>query len=68
VGEHAEVAGGLPAHHRDPFDRVLVAQAGIEHLTLVIRDRAFWPYSVSTLACWSPAGSSAAAATIGRWL
>jgi PIN domain nuclease of toxin-antitoxin system len=36
--EHARVAGGLPMHHRDPFDRMLVAQAIVERLTIVTRD------------------------------
>jgi PIN domain nuclease of toxin-antitoxin system len=36
--EHAEATVGLPALHRDPFDRLLVAQARIEGLTLVTRD------------------------------
>lgn len=36
--EHARAAGALPLHHRDPFDRMLVAQAGLERLTLVTRD------------------------------
>ena len=36
--EHALVAGSLPYHHRDPFDRVMIAQAILENLTLVTRD------------------------------
>jgi len=36
--EHAHVVGDLPAHHRDPFDRMLVSQTKVEHLTLVTRD------------------------------
>ncbi len=36
--EHAYAVGDLPAHHRDPFDRMLVAQAKVEGLTLVTRD------------------------------
>jgi PIN domain nuclease of toxin-antitoxin system len=36
--EHAYAVGDLPAHHRDPFDRILVAQTKVEHLTLVTRD------------------------------
>jgi len=41
----------LPAHHRDPFDRMLIAQA-LEHgFTLVTRDPAFRPYPIATL--WS---------------
>jgi PIN domain nuclease of toxin-antitoxin system len=36
--EHAEATRELPPLHRDPFDRLLVAQARIEGLTLVTRD------------------------------
>ena len=36
---HTAVAGELPPHHRDPFDRMLVAQARAERLTLVSHDR-----------------------------
>jgi len=38
VTAHAELAGRLPMHHRDPFDRILVAQATIENLVLVTAD------------------------------
>lgn len=48
---HAEAAGDLPLHHRDPFDRMLVAQAQAEGLTLVSRDAAFHRYDVRVLAC-----------------
>ena len=41
---HAERVASLPPHHRDPFDRMLVAQAEVEELVLVTRDRAFGPY------------------------
>ena len=47
--EHALVAGGLPPHHADPFDRMLIAQAQIEELTLVTRDEAFAAYNVPVL-------------------
>jgi PIN domain nuclease of toxin-antitoxin system len=47
--EHAERAGALPAHHRDPFDRMLVAQALTEGLTLVTHDPAFDPYGLDLL-------------------
>jgi PIN domain nuclease of toxin-antitoxin system len=47
--EHAWTAGQLPLHHRDPFDRLLVAQAQLEGLTLVTRDRAFGLYQVAVL-------------------
>ena len=47
---HAEHAVGLPTHHRDPFDRMLVAQAQLESLTLVTADRALDPYDVELIA------------------
>lgn len=46
---HAWRAGALPPHHRDPFDRLLVAQAQIEGLVLVTRDRAIRAYDVEIL-------------------
>lgn len=49
--QHAERAGDLPPHHRDPFDRMLVAQAQVERLTIVTRDPAFDAYDVPTLRC-----------------
>lgn len=49
--EHAERAGTLPLHHRDPFDRMLIAQAQMEDLTLVTRDPAFEAYEVALLRC-----------------
>jgi PIN domain nuclease of toxin-antitoxin system len=42
--QHAAVAAELPPHHRDPFDRMLVAQARVERLTLVTHDRQLEPY------------------------
>jgi len=47
--EHALAAAALPPHHDDPFDRMLVAQASLEGLTLVTRDRRMAPYRVSLL-------------------
>jgi PIN domain nuclease of toxin-antitoxin system len=41
---------GLPWHHRDPFDRILIAQALEEGYTLVTHDAAFAAYGVPTLA------------------
>ncbi len=46
---HAVEAGRLPAHHRDPFDRMLVAQARVEGLTLVTRDQRLTAYDVARL-------------------
>ena len=45
--EHADAVRSLPLHHRDPFDRLLVAQALVEGLALVTRDPALGPYGVS---------------------
>ena len=39
----------LPLHHRDPFDRLLVAQARAEHLTLVTADPVFAQYDVGVI-------------------
>lgn len=46
---HALAVGELPAHHGDPFDRLLVAQARVEGATLVTADPAFHPYDVELL-------------------
>jgi PIN domain nuclease of toxin-antitoxin system len=46
---HAMAAGRLPLIHRDPFDRMLVAQAQCEGLTLVTRDANCQKYDVSVL-------------------
>lgn len=46
---HAEGVAALPLHHRDPFDRLLVAQAKAEGLTLVTHDRLMEPYGVPIL-------------------
>lgn len=46
---HATRAGSLPPHHRDPFDRMLIAQAELEALTIVTRDARFAAYGVPLL-------------------
>ena len=46
---HAEAAGNLPRHHGDPFDRMLIAQARLDHLTIVTEDRQFALYDVPLL-------------------
>lgn len=47
--EHAWAAGQLPLHHRDPFDRILIAQAQLEGLTIVTRDPKIARYQVAIL-------------------
>ncbi|MDA0311993.1 MAG: type II toxin-antitoxin system VapC family toxin [Gemmatimonadetes bacterium] len=46
---HAAQVESLPWHHRDPFDRMLVAQSRAEGLTLVTRDAALDAYDVKLL-------------------
>ena len=46
---HAEAAAALHLHHRDPFDRMLIAQAIVEGLPIVSRDTAFDAYGVKRL-------------------
>jgi PIN domain nuclease of toxin-antitoxin system len=43
---HAQAAGVLPLHHRDPFDRMLIAQAHAESLSLVSNEEIFDQYAV----------------------
>lgn len=52
--EDAERAGRLPPHHRDPFDRMLVAQAIRLEAVIVSRDNAFAPYGRDVLRAWPP--------------
>lgn len=47
--EHAIHAGRLPSLHRDPFDRMLVAQAAAEGMTLATRDPNVLQYGIETL-------------------
>jgi PIN domain nuclease of toxin-antitoxin system len=46
---HAQVAGALPGEHRDPFDRMLVAQAREEHLAVVSNETLFDDYGVKRI-------------------
>lgn len=48
TADHAHAAAHLPLHHRDPFDRMLVAQAQLEGLVLVSKDDALRQYGVPT--------------------
>jgi PIN domain nuclease of toxin-antitoxin system len=50
TADHAITAGTLPPHHSDFFDRMLIAQAQAERLTLVSADRRFSHYDVNLLA------------------
>ena len=43
---HAVQVASLPSHHRDPFDRLLIAQAQLEHLTLLTADAQLEAYDV----------------------
>lgn len=47
--QHGILAGALPMHHRDPFDRMLIAQAQCESLHLVSIDEQFAAYDVALL-------------------
>ncbi len=49
TAEHAEIAAELPLHHRDPFDRMLIAQAQVEGLVLATRDTAMARYGIRIL-------------------
>jgi len=49
TASHALRVATLPLHHRDPFDRMLIAQAQIEEMTLVSADSTFHQYEVSLL-------------------
>lgn len=46
---HADLAGALPPHHRDPFDRMIVAQARCEGMTIVSHDERIAAYGVRVL-------------------
>jgi len=46
---HARAAAQLPRHHGDPFDRLLIAQAAVESLTLLTSDKALEAYAGSIL-------------------
>ncbi|MGC0774306.1 MAG: type II toxin-antitoxin system VapC family toxin [Candidatus Acidiferrum sp.] len=48
---HSLAAGNLPPHHRDPFDRMLIAQASEENMVLLTADRNFQKYEVEMIFC-----------------
>lgn len=45
--DHALHAAGLPFHHRDPFDRMIVAQGLLEGMAIATNDARFVPYGVT---------------------
>jgi len=45
---HIKQVATLPFHHRDPFDRIIIAQAQIENLTIITKDTWFSSYEVKT--------------------
>ena len=47
--KHTEALRGLPLHHRDPFDRMLVAQASTEDFTILTRDKFIPLYAVASI-------------------
>lgn len=46
---HGLAVSGLPVHHRDPFDRLIIAQAMVEGLTIVTADTRFRAYGIEPL-------------------
>jgi PIN domain nuclease of toxin-antitoxin system len=49
LGSHALRVGLLPSHHRDPFDRMIIAQALVEGVPVLTADRAFRRYGIDRL-------------------
>lgn len=49
TADHAWQVRSLPPHHRDPFDRLLIAQAQVEHLPIASADPAFADYDVAVV-------------------
>ena len=47
--DHVEATRTLPLHHRDPFDRLLIAQAQLESLTLLSADKRLEQYGVKVV-------------------
>jgi len=47
--DHALAVERLPWHHRDPFDRLLIAQASLESAAIVSRDEALRPYGITVV-------------------
>lgn len=49
TAEHAHAVGNLPAIHRDPFDRMLIAQAKVEGFAIVTRDSFVQQYKIKAI-------------------
>jgi len=49
TADHTTVVSAMPLHHRDPFDRLLIAQAIVERMPILSRDAAFAAYPVTRL-------------------
>ncbi len=47
--QHCNCLANLPFYHRDPFDRILIAQAQIEKMTVLSSDSQFQKYSITTI-------------------
>ena len=50
TAEHAYMVGDLPLFHQDPFDRMLIAQAKVEHVMFVTRDNKLKEYDIPLIA------------------
>lgn len=49
TARHADRVASLPLHHRDPFDRLLIAQAAVEGFTVVTADEWFGDYEINVV-------------------
>ncbi len=49
TSDHAYEVGNLPMHHKDPFDRMIIAQANLEGLSVITHDSIFKKYGIPVL-------------------
>jgi PIN domain nuclease of toxin-antitoxin system len=49
--DHLNLISSLPVHHKDPFDRLIIAQSLTENLTVITKDSAFDAYNIQKI--WS---------------
>ncbi|MFY7886350.1 MAG: PIN domain-containing protein [Dolichospermum sp.] len=47
--EHLKINASLPFHHRDPFDRIIIAQSMAENLPIITSDSIFSQYSIALI-------------------